>query len=106
MVKKTTGRRPTGNLVKELDAAIALLTRARALAASTAVSDGTSRQAAKQTSASKRAKQVLSSEAREKMAAAQKKRWAKVRRQKKQAERAALAQQPFALPKSGSSDTK
>jgi hypothetical protein len=106
MAKKTTGRRPEGNLVKEIDAAIALLTRVRALAASTAVSDGTSRQAAKPTPVGKQAKRALSSEAREKIAAAQKKRWAKVRRQKKKAEREALAQQSSATPASGSSDTK
>ncbi len=88
MVKKQTGRKPKGNLVKEIDAAIALLTRVRTLAAS----DGTSRQTAKQASASKEPKRILSSEAREKMATAQRKRWAKVRRQKKKAERAALAQ--------------
>jgi hypothetical protein len=29
MVKKQTGRRPKGNLVKEIDAAIVLLTRVR-----------------------------------------------------------------------------
>jgi hypothetical protein len=92
MAKKTTGRGPKGNLLEEIDAAIALLTRVRALAVSTAVSDGTSRQAAKQVSAGKQSKRELSSEAREKMAAAQRKRWAKVRRQKKQAERTALAQ--------------
>jgi hypothetical protein len=80
MAKKTTGRRPEGNLVKELDTAIALLTRVRALAASTAVSDGTGQQAAQQIAAGNQPKRVLSSEARGKMAAAQKKRWAKVRR--------------------------
>jgi electron transfer flavoprotein alpha subunit len=106
MVKKMTGRRPKGNLVKDLDAAIALLTRVRALAASTPISDGTSRQAAKPTPAGKQSKRVLSADAREAIATAQKKRWAKVRRQKKKAEREALAQQPSALPKSGISDTK
>jgi hypothetical protein len=92
MVKKQTGRKPKGNLVKEIDAAIALLTRVRTLAASVSVSDETSRRTAKQASASKEPKRILSAEAREKMAAAQRKRWAKVRRQKKKAERAALAQ--------------
>ncbi len=106
MAKKTTGRRPTGNLVKEIDAAIALLTRVRALAASAAASDGMTQQSAKPAPASKQSKRVLSSKAREKMAEAQKKRWAKIRRQKKKAERAALSQQSSALPKSGSSDTK
>ena len=106
MAKKTIGRRPEGNLVKELDAAIALLTRVRALAASTAASDGTSRQAAKQAPAGKQPKRVLSADAREAIATAQKKRWAKIRRQKKKAERAALAQQPSATSISGSSDTK
>lgn len=106
MAKKTTERSHGGNLVKEIDAAIALLTNVRALAASIAVSDGTSRQAAKPTPVGKQAKRVLSADAREAIATAQKKRWAKVRRQKKKAEREALAQQPSALPKSGSSDTK
>ncbi len=106
MAKKATGRRPEGNLVEEIDAAIALLTRVRALAASTAVSDGTNRQVAKQVSAGKQPKRVLSTEAREAIATAQKKRWAKIRRQKKKAERAVLAQQPSVLPKSETSDTK
>jgi hypothetical protein len=92
MIKKQTGRKPKGNLVEEIDAAIALLTRVRALAASASASDGTSRQTSKQVSASKEPKRILSLEARDKMAAAQRKRWAKVRRQKKKAERAALAQ--------------
>ena len=91
MRKEQSGRKPKGNLVKELDAAIALLTRVRVLATSTGVPDGTGRQGAKQVSAGKQPKRVLSSEAREKMAAAQRKRWAKVRRQKRQAEHAALA---------------
>jgi hypothetical protein len=34
MVKKQTGRKTKGNLLTEIDAAIALLTRVRALAAS------------------------------------------------------------------------
>lgn len=92
MIKKQTGRKPTGNLVKEIDAAIVLLTRVRTLAASASVSDGINRQPAKQASIGKQPKRILSSEALEKMAAAQRKRWAKVRRQKKKAERAALAQ--------------
>ncbi len=92
MIKKQTGRKPKGNLVKEIDAAIALLTRVRALAASAAVSDGTTRQAAKQIPAVKQPKRTLSADAREAIATAQRKRWAKVRRQKKKAERAALAQ--------------
>ncbi len=91
MVKKQAGRKPKGNLVKEIDAAIALLTRVRTLAAS-AVSDGTTRQTAKQTPAVKQPKRTLSADAREAIATAQRKRWAKVRRQKKKAERAALAQ--------------
>jgi hypothetical protein len=106
MVKKATERKPQGNLVKEIDAAIGLLTRVRSLAVSTAASGGTSRQAAKLAPASKQPKRVLSADAREAIATAQKKRWAKIRRQKKRAEQAALAQQPSALPKSGSSDTK
>ena len=92
MRKEPNGRKPKGNLVKEIDAAIALLTRVRALAVSSAASDGTSRQTARQVSAGKQPKRTLSANAREAIAAAQRKRWAKVRRQKKQAERAALAQ--------------
>jgi len=92
MAKKMTGRRPKGNLVEEIDAAIALLARIHALAVSTGVSVETNRRAAKQTSAGKQPKRVLSADAREAIATAQRKRWAKVRRQKKKAERAALAQ--------------
>ena len=92
MSKEQTGRKPMGNLVKEIDAAIALLTRVRALAASSAASNGTGRKAVKQVSLKKQTKRVLSADAREAIAAAQRQRWAKVRRQKKQAERAALAQ--------------
>ncbi len=92
MVKKQTGRKPTGNVVKEIDAAIALLTRVRILAESAAVSNGTTGQAAKQTPAVKQPKRALSADAREAIATAQRKRWAKVRRAKKKAERAALAQ--------------
>ncbi len=92
MVKKQTGRKPKGNLVKEIDAAIALLTRIRGLAASASVSDGTSRPTAKQIPAVKQPKRTLSADAREAIATAQRKRWAKVRRQKKKAARAALAQ--------------
>jgi len=92
MVKKQTGRKPKGNLVKEIDVAIAQLTRVRELAVSSAAVDGTGRPAVKQVLLKKPAKRVLSTDAREAMAAAQRKRWAKVKRQKKQAERAALVQ--------------
>ncbi len=91
MNKEQIGRKPKGNLVKELDAAIALLTRVRELAVSSAASNGTSRQTVKQISAGKQTKRVLSVNAREAIAAAQRKRWARVRRQKRKAERAALA---------------
>jgi hypothetical protein len=87
MVKKSIVSKPKGNLLKEIDAAIALLTRARALAAA----DGASPKAAKQVPTEKKTKRVLSADARKAIATAQRKRWAKVRRQKKQAERAALA---------------
>ena len=87
MVKKSIVSKPKGNLLKEIDAAIALLTRARALAAA----DGASPKAAKQIPAEKKTRRTLSADAREAIATAQKKRWAKVRRQKKQADRAALA---------------
>jgi hypothetical protein len=91
MSKEQNGRKPKGNLVKEIDAAIALLTRARALAVSNTVSDEPARKITKKVSAEKPAKRVLSADAREAIAAAQRKRWAKVRRQKKQALRVALA---------------
>jgi hypothetical protein len=87
MMKKTTARKPKGNLVKEIDAAIVLLTRVRTLAASYGVMDGI----AKPAPAGKAVKRVLSADAREAIAAAQRKRWAKVRRQKKQTARAAIA---------------
>jgi hypothetical protein len=89
--KKQTSSKFKSDLVKELDAAIAQLTRVRALAISGAAADATSRQMAKKVASKKPAKRVLSTSAREAMAEAQRKRWAKVRRQKKQAERAALA---------------
>ncbi len=82
-------RKPKGNLVKEIDAAITLLTRVRALAASTTTPNGTSKKAEKHVSGEKPTKRVLSASAREAIAVAQRKRWAKVKRQKKQAERAA-----------------
>jgi hypothetical protein len=91
MAKKQTSSKSKGNLVKELDAAIALLTRVRALAVAEATTDPTNSKATKTTASKKPAKRVLSTSAREAIATAQKKRWAKVRRQKKQAERAALA---------------
>jgi hypothetical protein len=106
MVKKQIGRNPKGNLVKEIDAAIVLLTRVRALAVSASASDGASRHTAKQVPAGKQPKRTLSADAREAIATAQKKRWANVRRQKKKAERAALTQQPSASPLSGNSNTK
>ncbi|MDR3723913.1 MAG: hypothetical protein P4K83_05425 [Terracidiphilus sp.] len=91
MVKKQTGPKAKSNLVKELDAAITLLTRVRALAVAGETEETTSPKATKTVGSKKTAKRVLSTSAREAIAAAQKKRWAKVRRQKKQAERAALA---------------
>ncbi len=106
MVKKQTGRKPKGNLVKEIDAAIVLLTRVRALAASASASDGTSRQTAKQAPVGKQPKRTLSADAREAIVTAQRKRWARVRRQKKKVERAALTRQPSASPLSGSPNTK
>jgi len=91
MAKKHTGPKAKGNLVNELDAAIALLTRVRTLAVAGTTADATNSKAAKTAASQKPAKRVLSTSAREAIAAAQKKRWAKIRRQKKQAERAALA---------------
>ena len=91
MAEKQTGPKPKGNLVKELDAAIVLLTRVRALAVAGETKETASPKATKTIASKKIVKRELSTSAREAIAAAQKKRWAKVRRQKKQAERAALA---------------
>ena len=88
MVKKQAGRKPKGNLLTEIDAAIALLTRVRALAASAEAGA----QQTKQVPLKAQSKRTLSADAREAIAAAQRKRWAKVRRAKKMAARAALAQ--------------
>ncbi len=85
--KRQSERKSNGSLIRDLDAAIALLSRARALASS----NDTSTKAVKPASTSKTAKRTLSTEAHEAIAAAQRKRWAKVRRQKKQAQRAAVA---------------
>jgi hypothetical protein len=90
MAKKQAGRKPKGNLLTELDAAIALLTRVRALAASASAEAGEKQ--TKQTPIKAQSKRTLSADAREAIAAAQRKRWAKVRRAKKKAARAALAQ--------------
>jgi hypothetical protein len=91
MSKEQVGRKPKGNLVKEIDAAIALLTRVRALAVSSTGSAETTTKADKKAPAGKIAKRILSADAREAIAAAQRKRWAKVRRQKKQAIRLTAA---------------
>jgi hypothetical protein len=85
--KRQSERKSNSILIRDLDAAIALLSRVRALASS----DNTNTKAEKPTSTGKTAKRTLSTEAREAIAAAQRKRWAKVRRQKKQARRAAVA---------------
>lgn len=83
MALKKSERKWEENLVKELDAAIALLTRARSLAIAAADSDQGSTPSKKNTS--RRSKRTLSLEGREAIAAAQRKRWAKIKRQKKQA---------------------
>jgi len=88
MSREQTGRKPKGNLVKEIDAAIAILTRIRGLA----VADtNVAVKASKQIPSAQPAKRLLSADAREAIASAQRKRWAKVRRLKKQAARAAVA---------------
>ena len=92
MAKKQAGRKPKGNLLKEIDAALALLTRVRALAASASAEVGTPQTKQKQIPVKAQSKRTLSADAREAIAAAQRKRWAKVRRAKKKAERAALTQ--------------
>ena len=82
MVLEKAGRKPKGNLIKELDAAIALLTRVRSLAVAAAEPKESKQQSKK--SNPKQLKRTLSPEGREAIAAAQKKRWAKIKRQKKQ----------------------
>ena len=91
MRKGKIERATTGSLVTEIDAAIALLTRVRAMTISNNILQGMITISKKQAVASRPVKRVVSAEARESMATAQKKRWAKVRRLKKQAERGALA---------------
>lgn len=86
MALKKAGRKPKGNLVKEIDAAIALLTRVRSLAiTATATQENTRSDNGQQP------KRKLSPEGREAIATAQRRRWAKLKRQKKQAQRTALA---------------
>jgi hypothetical protein len=75
------GRKPKGSLIKELDAAIALLTHTRSLAVAATESEKTKRQSTKHGS-----KRTLSQEGHEAIAAAQRKRWAKGKRQKRLAE--------------------
>jgi hypothetical protein len=84
MALKKTGRKPKGNLVKEIDAAIALLTRVRSLAVTADKSDEGGR--ASKVQGQKPKKRTMSPEGREAIAAAQRKRWAKVKRQKRQAQ--------------------
>ena len=87
MSKELVIPKATGRFVKQIDAAIALLSQVRTLA----TADGATPKAAKQPAAKKQAKRSLSADAREAIAVAQRKRWAKIKRQKKQADRAALA---------------
>lgn len=81
MALKKAGRKPKGSLIKELDAAIALLTHVRSLAVAATESEEGKSQGKKKDS--KRPKRALSQEGREAIAAAQRKRWAKVKRQKR-----------------------
>jgi hypothetical protein len=83
MALKKAGRKPKVSLIKELDAAIALLTRVRSLAVAATESDESNSQDKKKDS--KRPKRALSQEGREAIAAAQRKRWAKIKRQKRKA---------------------
>jgi hypothetical protein len=87
MSKELVVPKATGRFVKQIDAAIALLTHVKSLA----TADGAAPKSAKQPSANKQVKRSLSADAREAIAVAQRKRWAKIKRQKKQADRAALA---------------
>jgi hypothetical protein len=68
--KRQSERKNNGSLIKELDAAIAPLTRARALAAT----NDESTKAVIPTSTGKRAERKLSTDAREAIAAAERKR--------------------------------
>ncbi len=86
MALKKTGRKPKGNLVQEIDAAIALLTRVRSLAIAGVAAKADESPAKKQQS-----KRTLSPEAREAIAAGQRRRWAKVKRQQRQTQRTARA---------------
>lgn len=81
MALKKAGRKPKGSLLKELDTAIALLTRVRSLAVAATESKEGKRQSTKNDS--KQPKRTLSQEGLEAIAAAQRKRWAKVKRQKR-----------------------
>ena len=81
MALKKAGRKPKVSLIKELDAAFALLTRVRSLALAATESDESNSQDKKKDS--KRPKRALSQEGREAIAAAQRKRRAKIKRQKR-----------------------
>jgi hypothetical protein len=80
------------NIIEQIDAEISKLHTAKALLAGAVTKNGPGRPK-KSASVSiptkpKSAKRVVSAEAKEKMAAAQKKRWAKVRRASKKAAKA------------------
>ena len=76
----------TGTIVAAVDAEIAKLKEVRALLALNGTVDAlTSRKAAKRVIVKKSIKRVMSPEARERIAAAQRKRWAKSKRAAKKA---------------------
>jgi hypothetical protein len=86
MVLKKAGRKPKRNFVEEIDAAIALLSRVRSLAVAACKSDESKR--SNKIQGQKPKERALSPEGREAIAAAQRKRWAKIKRQKRQANNA------------------
>ena len=83
MALKKAGSKPNGSLIKVLDAAIALLTHVRSLAVAATESEESKHQS--KMIDLKQPKRTLSQEGREAIAAAQRKRWAKIKRQKRKA---------------------
>ena len=80
MVLKKAERKHKGSLIKELDAAIALLARVRSMAAEAMAADKNP----SKKEAPARTKRTLSPEGREAIVAAQRKRWAKAKRKTRQ----------------------
>jgi hypothetical protein len=84
----------SSKIIQQIDSQISKLQEAKALLAGAVTKSGPGRpkkSASAVAPKAKSAKRVLSAEAKEKMAAAQKKRWAKVRRAAKKAAKEELA---------------